>query len=205
MNALVTDLDPEKVAKLGWVEIAQHASTLELSYYPDVVSRELFDRHVTHRFVDMNHIPRMEPRYDFCWSVCAMEHLGSIQRGLDLVENSLGALKPGGLAIHTTEFNFSSQHRTIEISPSTVLFLRKHFERLADRLSLQGHSLLGPDFDLGNGFLDRYIDLPPFGIEGDQSQVTWRDTKPAHLKLAIGPYACTCFGIIVRKGGAPKV
>jgi len=46
----------------------------------------------------MNEIPRsFDNQYDYCWSVCAFEHLGSIQKGLDFVKNAMNVLKPGEL------------------------------------------------------------------------------------------------------------
>ncbi len=202
-DAVVTDLAPEKAAGLGWMDTAQHATTLAMSSYPDIVSPELFQKHVKHRYVDMNHIPNLDEEYDFCWSVCAMEHVGSIALGLDFVERSLSVLRTGGLAIHTTEFNYLSKDDTVEQSPSTVLFLRKHFEQLAERLLHQGHKMLGPDFHVGDGVLDRYIDLPPFFLkENARTAEQWGNVHPAHLKLAVDRYACTCYGILVEKDGA---
>jgi SAM-dependent methyltransferase len=200
MDVVVTDLEPEKVAGLGWAETAQHASTLEKCFYPDIVAREKFDRHVRHRFADMNRLPKLDEMFDFTWSVCAMEHLGSIDQGLDFVENSLDLLKPGGLAIHTTEYNFYSKNETVD-HWYTVSFLRKHFERLAERVSRKGHHMPGPDFEVGKGPLDRYIDLPPYSIgEKGLTRELWGDVnQAAHLKLVVDNYACTCYGILVEK------
>ena len=78
----------------------------------------------------MNRIPHLEPAYDFCWSICSMEQLGSIERGLAFVEKSLSVLKPGGVAIHTTEFNYLSEDETID-NGSTVLFRKKDILQLA--------------------------------------------------------------------------
>ena len=192
MKALVTDLAPEQVAGLGWAETGQHATSLEQVFYPNIVSREMFDSNVRHRCIDMNHIPAFGKNFDFCWSVCALEHVGSIKKGLDFVENSLLVLKPGGIAVHTTEFNYLSEKKTID-NWSTVLFLRRHFEELATRLTKNGHKMLGPDFTIGNGVLDTFIDVPPYApLSSDQYQT-------GHLKLAIDGFACTCFGIIIRK------
>ncbi len=202
ISATVTDLDPKKVAGLGWAETGQHTSAKDDAFYPDIVSRDLFDRYVHHRYIDMNNLPVVEKRFDFCWSICALEHLGSIQKGLDFLENSLSVLRPGGIAIHTTEFNYLSQDDSIDNWP-TVLYLRKHFENLVKKLAAAGHQPLGPDFDVGKGVLDRFIDVPPyaFGEGGWLSMEQWGDVnQSAHLKLAIDGFACTCFGLIIIKG-----
>ena len=203
----VTDLEPAKVAGLGWTDTAQHTSTLESAFYPDLVSREKFEKYVSHKFADMNDIPAdLGMNLDFCWSICAFEHLGSIEKGLAFVENSLKVLKPGGIAIHTTEYNYLSEDRTIDDWP-TVLFLKKHFQELATRLSSKGHRMLGPDFDVGSGVLDRFIDVPPYAV-GDGgwfnfSADQWGDSNQAgHLKLTVDGFPCTCFAVVVVKGGA---
>jgi hypothetical protein len=195
MDALTTDLSPEEVAGRGWAETGQHASSREAAFFPDIVSRELFDRHVEHSVMDMNAIPSVPEPFDFCWSICSLEHLGSIQKGSDFVVNSLSTLKPGGLAIHTTEYNYLSADETLDNWP-TVLFLRRHFEALKTRLEEEGHQLLGPDFDIGSGALDRFIDVPPYGELLNLARGT---DQASHLKLAIDGFACTCFGLIVRK------
>ena len=63
--------------------------------------------------------------------------------------------------------------------------------------------MLGPDFDIGDGVLDRFVDLPPYSIgEGLQLHGQWAPVnQTAHLKLAIEGYAATCYGIIIRKAG----
>lgn len=201
MDVLVTDLDSTQVAGQGWTETGQHAGTLESAFFPDIVDRARFARHVTHRFVDMNAIPRFDAPFDFCWSICAMEHLGDIERGLRFVENSMSVLKPGGVAIHTTEFNFNGADRTVSEGP-TVLYLRRHFEDLEKRLAAQGCRMLGPDFSVGTGPLDRFVDIPPyaFGEGGWFNMKTWTSREQAaHLKLLVFGYPSTCFGIVAVK------
>jgi hypothetical protein len=61
--------------------------------------------------------------FDFCWSSCSPVHLGLIRAGLDFIHNSIATLKVGGVAVHTTEYNVSSNEATIEY-PNLVLFRR---------------------------------------------------------------------------------
>lgn len=203
LDVLVTDLDPAQVVGKGWAETGQHATTLQKAYRPELVSPDAFAARVRHQFVDMNAIPRVDEPFDFCWSICAMEHLGDIEAGLAFVENSLKILKPGGLAVHTTEYNYLSHDTTLE-KGEVVLFLRKHFEALAERLKRNGHELLGPDFSVGHGLLDDFIDLPPYSQEAGAWLMTEQTphlepASPAHLKLSIRGFAATCFGLAVRK------
>lgn len=194
IKVIASDLDPKNDAARAWIETDQHSASKEIFFFPDLVDRSTFDSNVEHRFIDMNNIPNLGEKFDFCWSVCAMEHLGSIKKGLNFVENSLSILKPGGIAIHTTEFNYLYDDKTID-NWGSVLFRKKDFMALSDRLKKSGHTLIGPDFDTGNGVLDMFIDVPPFG---DKDKYFNRETL-AHLKVDIDGFPATCFGLIIRK------
>ena len=210
MKVLVSDLTPDQAAGKGWQETRQHATARDNAFYEDIVDRDSFDLNVTHQFIDMNHIPPLDPSYDFCWSICSMEHLGSIENGLAFVEKSLSVLKPGGVAIHTTEFNYLSEDETID-NWSTVLFRKKDILQLAERLAKSGHLLVNPEFNTGDRLLDRYIDVPPYalgegGLEpeqwGNSHQIAPRERafdQIAHLKLAVDGFASTCYGLVVIK------
>ena len=101
MYVTVTDLDPKQVAGRGWAESGQHTASIDSAFYPNLCGRASFDEHVELQYVDMNNIPaHLDDQYDFCWSVCALEHLGSIKQGLDFIENSLQTLKGGGSHSH---------------------------------------------------------------------------------------------------------
>ena len=199
IEVTVTDLDPARSVGLGWVETGQHTSALEQAFKPELVDRDRFKELVKLEYVDMNRIPSsLEGRHDFCWSICAFEHLGSVENGLRFVENAMRTLKPGGVAVHTTEFNYLSEEETIE-GGSTVLFLRKHFLDLKRRLEASGHQVGELDFTTGSGVLDRFIDVPPYSWDGASEDV-W-GPQPEHLKLTVGRFPCTCYGLVVRRQG----
>jgi len=195
----VTDLEAAEAQAAGWAKTNQHAASLEQAFQPRMLDRATFDRLVDLRFVDMNAIPSDLGGYDFCWSICAFEHLGSIERGLAFVENSLSTIRPGGLSVHTTEFNIDPNAPTIDNWPS-VLFKREHFIALADRLRSKGHHVAPLDFDIGDKPMDRFIDLPPWGHDMPAEWSKWHGTGD-HLKVAVDGFVSTCFGLIVRKAG----
>ena len=194
--ATVTDLAAEDARSAGWAATNQHAASLDLAFRPELVDRDAFDRLVDHRVVDMNAIPDSLAGYDFCWSVCAMEHLGSIDRGLAFVERSLATLRPGGLAVHTMEYNVVDGP-TIE-QGGTVLFTRSHLEALAARLAAAGHRVAPLDFDLGDGPMDRFVDVPPWSHEMPADLGPWLG-DPLHMKIGFAGFVSTCFGIVVAK------
>lgn len=193
----ITDLAADVAQAHGWAATGQHALSAEQAYRADLVDRAAFDRLVSLRVADMNAIPVDLTGYDFCWSVCALEHLGSIEQGLAFVENAMATLKPGGLAVHTTEFNIAPTGPTIDHWP-TVLFNRAHLSALAERLRAAGHHVAPLDFDIGDKPMDRFIDLPPWGHDMPAEWQRWHG-DPAHLKIAFDGFVSTCFGLVIRK------
>lgn len=201
VDVVVTDLAPEQQVDTGWTSTNQHTYSLDAVYRKHIVDRPAFDRHVSMEYVDMRRIPESLTGFDFCWSICALEHLGSIAEGLRFIEASLETLKPGGVAVHTTEFNFLDDTSTLDNWP-TVLFQRAHFAQLARSLGAKGHQVAPLDFDVGQRPLDRFIDVPPYQGDWSPNQKAIWPADPAHLKLTIDGFASTCFGLIIKKAEA---
>jgi hypothetical protein len=132
----------------------------------------------------MNAIPSDLRDYDFCWSACCYEHLGSIRMGLDFLHNCLATLKPGGVSVHTTEFNLSSNAKTLE-APELVIFRKQDFETVIAELVSAGHTVEPLNLWPGTTPVDEHIDLPPYGA--------------THLKLELQGYCTTSIGLIVTK------
>ena len=197
IDVTMTDLEPDAAVAAGWSTTNQHASSLVAAFQPQLVEREAYNAHVSLQYVDMNAIPESLSNYDFCWSICALEHLGTLANGLAFIENSLGTLKPGGLSVHTTELNIDSTGQTVDNWP-TVLYQRRHFEALAVRLRALGHYVAPLDFALGEQPMDRFIDLPPYHHDMSHDMQDWLG-PPYHLKVGTDGFACTCFGILIRK------
>ena len=119
---------------------------------------------------------------------------------MDFIENSLRTLKPGGLAVHTTEYNYTNEVESLDHWP-TVFFQDKHFEQLAEKLKGKGYEVADLSFDIGNKPLDRYIDIPPYSEgEGWITKANWGNVNQhAHLKLSVDGFPCTSFGMIINK------
>jgi hypothetical protein len=181
-----TDLPMDDTRVADWSGSGQHSSSLAGLSQPTLIPDEALVRSVEFRPVDMTRIPDDLTDYDFTWSSCALEHVGSIALGLDFIERSIACLKPGGIAVHTTELNLLSNDATIDHS-GTVLFRRRDFEEITARLVLQGHEVMPLNFIAGSTPLDDHIDVPPY-------------SSNEHFKLLMSRYLTTSFGLIVRRG-----
>ncbi|MBN3853847.1 methyltransferase domain-containing protein [Paraburkholderia sp. Ac-20340] len=186
-EVLATDLPTVEAAEKGWVQSNEHAANLDALNSYGICPPIEFGQRVAFEFANMNAIPeRFSGQFDFVWSCCAFEHLGSIRHGLDFVKNAMRCLKPGGVAVHTTEFNLSSNEQTLE-DPGCVIFRRQDIERLRDELAADGHSMAPLNFNAGRVPVDHHIDAPPY-------------SATPHLKIELEGYVATSIGLIVRNG-----
>lgn len=194
---LATDLDAGDSRARDWIETGQHGSAADGLFRPGLLERAEFDRLVGFRPADMARLPPdlQQGGFDLVWSACAMEHLGGLDRGLDFVVAAMRCLKPGGIAVHTTEFNLDGAGGTIGRG-ATVLYQRHHLEALGHRLAREGHRMLPLDDGHGGGMLDRFVDLPP----QDHDATPLGAIFPPHLRLSVRGYPVTSAGIVVVAG-----
>ncbi len=186
VTIVATDQAQETAVAGGWTISNQHSSSLDQLRQKGISSAEDFSRRVSFRPVDMNAIDADLRDFDFCWSSCCYEHLGSIEHGLAFIHESMRTLKPGGISVHTTELNLSSDDVTFE-SPHLSLFRKQDFRRLATELRAMGHSVSPICFYPGAHPIDNHVDLPPYQSD-------------PHLRLDLAGFASTSFGIIVQRG-----
>jgi hypothetical protein len=183
---LATDAPPG-IARDEWTDTGQHSCSINELFFPEIVSEAAFRENVRFEFCDMNAIADDIHDFDFCWSSCSFEHLGSIANGLDFVVNSVEkTLKVGGVACHTSELNLSSNDETIG-EGATVLFRRRDIEKLIERLESRGHKVKPLPIEPGKSFIDLLVDLPPYSPD-------------LHLRLSLGKYVTTSFGIVATRG-----
>lgn len=186
---LATDLEPDNATKKAWVDTNQHSDSINDFFMPGICDFKTFERQVQFAYVNMNHIPQelQQEEFDFTWSCCAFEHVGSIEQGKQFILNQMNCLKPGGVALHTTEFNLSSDVLTVDTGP-TVIFRKTDIDELANDLRREGHEIV-VSYDVGDGELDRYVDIPPYMTTPDKR----------HLRLLLSKYVTTSIGLFIRK------
>jgi hypothetical protein len=183
---LATDLAPELSAE-AWKESNQHAAALDQLFYPELIDRASFSAGVSFSDLDMRNISNAGFDYDFLWSSCALEHLGTLKTGIDFVINSAKLLRKGGVAVHTTEYNISSDVNTIH-EGHNVLYRKQDFIDLGELLGSIGFSMSPLGFDTGQHAFDYDYDTPPYMGVGKR-----------HLKLEIEGYISTSYLIILER------
>lgn len=186
IHVVATDLEASSAQSKGWVDTLQNSGNLENIQQQSrrIIKRDIFQRYVKYRSIDMNEIPENLEKFDLIWSACALEHLGSLEHGIRFILNSSKHLAPGGIAVHTTEFNLSSDEDTLN-EPECCIFRKQDILNLQDRLFKNGFYLEPVNFNSGSLNVDEYIDFPPYRMS-------------PHLKLKLGGYVVTSIGLIIR-------
>ncbi len=182
---MATDIFPQEGVAKGWDSGDQLCFGIESLNKRGLCSGEILEKHVNYRAVDMNDIPSDLRGFDFNWSSCSFEHLGSLELGQKFLKNQLETLKPGGWAVHTTEFNLSSNSRTQE-KGDTVIYRAKDIESIANELRSSGHYVEELDYSYGDEPEDFMVDMSPH-------------KERVHLKLQLNEFLVTSIGIIVQK------
>jgi SAM-dependent methyltransferase len=186
VEIVATDMAVDAAAAAGWVATDQHARGLEALNARGLCPPEDFAKRVSFAVCDMNAIPPSLNGFDFCWSACSLEHLGSIRAGIDFVRNSMKTLRPGGVAIHTTEYNISSNEDTIDNNSSLVVFRRRDIEQMVEELRRDNCSVSDVCYEALSEPIDLYVDVPPFKHD-------------PHLRLELGGYVCSSIGIVAQR------
>jgi 2-polyprenyl-3-methyl-5-hydroxy-6-metoxy-1,4-benzoquinol methylase len=155
---LATDLSQGNEQSVAWAKTNQHSSEVSALRWRNICPDDDLLNNISFRSVDMNNIDAdLSGKFDFCWSACSLEHLGSISKGLQFIRNSLDTLRSGGVAVHTTEFTFDTE--TAHQVWQTVPYTKDHLVEFADRLRREGFTVAELDLSSGAGLLDGFADF----------------------------------------------
>jgi SAM-dependent methyltransferase len=184
-NILATDIFPERGIEMGWKNGNQLCFGTEQLNTRGICDATEFSKRVSYRAVDMNDIPGDLVDFDFNWSSCSFEHLGTIENGIRFLQDQMKTLKPGGWAVHTTEYNISSNDETQDNNDS-VFYRKKDIEKIVALLRADGHYVDEPDYAFGGLPEDFKVDIYPY-------------KQDVHLKLQIDKFVVTSIGLIIQK------
>lgn len=166
----------------------------------NMIDEAAFDAQVEVSDVDIRRLDDPTLRdFDGLWSCSVLNALTTPEAAAEAAINAMDTLKPGGVAVHTTEFAFADD--APRQAPGGLFFPRRFFETLADGLNGRGHSVAPLSFDLGRGALDGYVDLEPYAAEGSQAfENLWREGLGCpHLKVISAGVLTTSFVLIVKR------
>lgn len=185
-DIVATDLGETEALAAGWATTNQHARDLAALNEAGICPNDEFAQRVSFRVVDMNAVPDDLRGFDFVWSSCAIEHLGSIDATLEFLSTAMACLKPGGVAVHTTEYNIQSDDATITHG-ATVFLRRRDLMEAKRRLESEGHRVAPLDFETGDAADDQVILEAPY-------------TGQPCLKIRVAGHAITSIGFIAEAG-----
>lgn len=185
LTVLATDLSAAEDKSAHWSSTGQHLTDLSALSHPEIVSDDQLERQVSLRYVDMNEVPDDLATYDLVWSCCAFEHLGSPSAGLDFVLRTLDLLRPGGVAVHTTELELTPRAETADYG-NLAVYRIADLDGVVEEARARGFEIETNWYVAMETASDRWIGRPPFD-------------DPAHLKLLIGDSISTSVGLLVRR------
>jgi hypothetical protein len=187
VSVLATDLDASDEASDSWIDTGQHLAGTQALSMPQIVPDEVLERLVAIRYVDMNAIPDDLGSFDLAWSCCALEHLGSPRAGLEFVSRSLDLLRPGGVAVHTTELELTPRESTADYG-NLAVYRPADLDQLVRDARKRGFEVSTNWYVALETPADRWIAHHPYD-------------DPAHLKLMIGDSVSTSVGLLIRRPG----
>ncbi len=192
LGAVVVATDQPSERAGAWSTSGQHASELNALRRPSVCPDDQFARLVSFEPVDMNAIPTHLYGFDGLWSSCCFEHLGSPDAGFDFVMAAMDCLRPGGVAVHTTEFDCGDHvdiavHGSIAAGDYVCFYRARDLRRLVRRLRDAGHAVRCNFYVSSSHPAERKVDVPPY-------------THNPHMRLRVGDRVMTSFGLEVVKG-----
>lgn len=184
---LATDIADEAIASVWRRAGGQHAENIDSLYRQNIIDRSTFDMRVEFDNIDMRDLRSIpNASFDFCWSSCSLEHLGSLQAGMDFILETTRIVKPGGVSVHTTEYNLSSNLETVEHG-ETVIYRRRDLEELDYHLRSRDAALARLDLWGGDREADIKSDYQPYHQNGRE-----------HIKLRMGGFVTTSCLLIVQ-------
>jgi hypothetical protein len=189
LKVLATDAPKEDSD--AWIPTGEHMNSLNDLLHPEIVQNSIAAEKISVAPVDMNQIPVLSQKYDFIWSSCAIEHLGSPLRGFDFVLKTLDLLNEGGISCHTTELELEPRSETADYGNCAIYQVRDLLT-LKDAVTTMGYEMeLNTYVDLSTP-QDRWISrIALVGAENTDDL--------SHLKLGIAGSISTSFVITIRK------
>jgi hypothetical protein len=138
----------------------------------------------------MNWIPTDLGKFDFIWSACALEHLGTLHHGLFFILHTMSMLNKNGIAVHTTEFNINSEIATNDYKLNNIYRASDILRLKSIVTNIGGYEIPNINLSRSNHPANTFIDSWPNYNDGI--------TGP-HINLKIDEFDSTSIIIIIKK------
>ena len=142
-----------------------------------------FEQRVTTRELDMNAIHQDLTGFDFAWSACSLDHLGTLWHSERFILNAMNCVRPGGWCVHTAEYSLDPRAQG---EGATVYFTYASLRSLIETIQRLGHRIARIDWNLGDRWEDHHTDTPPW--------------PGPHLKLIGDGVVATSVLLIIQRG-----
>lgn len=151
--------------------------------------------------MDMRSLDFEDGAFDFCYSSCAIEHIGSRQDFLRHLSEAHRVLKDGGLYAFTTELHFGPE--TIE-HPHNYYFSPEYLAGLIADCPF----VAGSEIDAGIAHHRINYPLPQnlgtLCTDGPGRLVNRYITEASHVQLLLGKHPFTSVSVVLRKQARPR-
>lgn len=197
-----TDQDPESDQAQKW-DNGQLSKGLSSLYYPNIISKELFDQNVTYKAYDMNRDePSFRNMYDFIWHNCVIGHLGSMKNSTLQLERSADYLVDDGWLIFTTELNVGSFDDTVFKDSDTIIWRLKDLLGLFEALAEKGLRADRLEIRMGDNNADARVNtvFNHNTYENVHAELL-DDPKHSEIKIPFGGFVLTQISLCFKKTG----
>ena len=184
VRVLATDAPPG-VGDAHWLQTDQYAQSRADLNGAGLCPAADFDERVQFQFLDMNALPRLGQQFDFCWSLCAIEHLGDFDHLQRFVLGCMDYVLPGGYSLHTGELFVGPPDQVRPAAGSTIFPSLDEYRALFAQLQARGHRVAPLDLPPQTELADSIVDYPPYSDH--------------HLRLNFDGVNTTSFGFVVQK------
>lgn len=151
--------------------------------------------------MDMRKLDFADNTFDFCYSSCAIEHIGEYQDFLQHFNEVNRVLKPGGIYVLTTELQFGEETITDE---NNFIFTKDYIAKLISESDLDIVSDVNVELTKNNINYPYPSNIQSIAFSGNNNFSQRIVEQFPHLILIRGNVPFTSVLLILRKGIADK-
>ena len=151
---------------------------------------------ITAMRMDMRNLQFEDNTFDFCYSSCAVEHIGDFDDFIQHFDEVFRCLKEDGVYVFTTEFQFG---KTTIKDPNNYIFSPEYLAKIMDTIKLTPE--INPDVFLNNheANLPLPSNIKKLLIPGKENLLGQLDGTLSHVSLMRGKYPFTSILFVLRK------